>query len=593
MKKKADIPGLLFFLILFMISLGLTFLLHDNRDNLTWKGVIWADGAGYYIYLPSLFFADFEADKLPENIAEKTGNAFHLNKEQNTIQTKYFYGVSTLLSPFFISAHGIAKALNISEDKGFSPIYHRMIDVAAVVYLILGLLILKQVLREFFRPLIQYIVLLLVFTGTNLFYYSMIATSMSHIYSFFVFSLYLLALLRFMATRRWKWFLLLSVSFSLAVIIRPINGIILLLFFLWNVQTGQALFTRFSIFMKPKYLLTFLICLLIVVFPQMLYWKYGFGSFLVYSYDHEGFTNWRHPFLLEVWFAPKNGLFLNTPLAILMILGMGAMILKKIRNGWQFLFLFLLVSYLCASWYSWYFGCGFGHRCFIEYYAVFSIPLGFLLQSAWNHTRWIGKFAGGIVLLVIVYINILSSWYYTMCFKADTWDFRTYLVNLTKASILPDDLIHLYRTLDKVTITYEPSDDRSYFFITDSVYHSYSHCAVFNPSIEFCGGVIKAAKDFDLAFPTQILVNSWVLNPGDSLTGAVIVCSVEKEGRSIIWQSFEIDPVLREMGKWNEITTTFTLPEWYDTDSYIKVYCWNKHRTTFFLDDMTVKFCVN
>jgi len=593
MKKKTDISHLLFFLILFAVSLGLTFLYHNNRDNLTWKGVLWADGAGYYIYLPSLLFAGFEADKLPDNIAEKTGNAFHLNKVQNTIQTKYFYGESLLIAPFFFATHGIAKALNIPEEQGFSSIYHRMIGVASVVYLILGLLILKQVLREFFRPWIQGIVIGVVYAGTNLFYYSIIMTSMSHVYSFFIFSLYLFALLRFLATQQWKWFLLLSVSFSLTVIIRPINGIILLLFFLWNVQTWQALYDRITLFMKPKYLFTSLICMLVAILPQVFYWKYAFGSFLVYSYGNEGFANWTHPYLLEVWFAPKNGLILNTPLVILMILGMGVMILKKKRNGWLFFSLFLLVSYLCASWYSWYFGCGFGHRCFVEYYAFLSIPFGFFLQSVWKPAKWIRKLPVGLILMVIVYSNILSSLHFPLCFKADTWDFRAYLINMNKSYIIPDDFIRSFNLVGRETLRYEPSDDRPYYFITDSVYHSYSHSAVFTPANDFCVGVTKAVREFTVAFPVEIRVDSWVLNPGDTPTGAVIVCSVEKEGKSVVWQSCEIDPNIREKGKWNNVKAKFNFPEWYDKDSYIKVYFWNKNRKHFFIDDLEVKFYRN
>ncbi len=61
----------------------------------------------------------------------------------------------------------------------------------AVVYLILGLFFLKRFLDHYFRGWIPYLAVILVFAGTNLYFFSIDEGLMSHVYSFFLFSLFL------------------------------------------------------------------------------------------------------------------------------------------------------------------------------------------------------------------------------------------------------------------------------------------------------------------------------------------------------------------------------------------------------------------
>ncbi|MCF8229989.1 MAG: hypothetical protein K9J24_13665, partial [Bacteroidales bacterium] len=77
------------------------------------------------------------------------------------------------------------------ERNAFSPVYHWSLNVAAVFYLMAGMLLLGLFLKKHFRKLVVWLVLFSILAGTNLFYYSMDETGMSHVYSFFLFSLFL------------------------------------------------------------------------------------------------------------------------------------------------------------------------------------------------------------------------------------------------------------------------------------------------------------------------------------------------------------------------------------------------------------------
>ena len=60
---KIDFREWIFFIILLAASLYLTLNLHRNNGYFNWKSEIWADRAGYYIYLPSFFMYHFDAKR--------------------------------------------------------------------------------------------------------------------------------------------------------------------------------------------------------------------------------------------------------------------------------------------------------------------------------------------------------------------------------------------------------------------------------------------------------------------------------------------------------------------------------------------------
>ena len=114
-------------LILALIYTGLCFLSlyrHKNVELNTFRSEIWADRAGYYVYLPSLFIYNFSSDKFPESIEKQTGNGFSLNKEKDKIITKYTYGVALLQLPFFIIADAFSSVSSVIPRNGFSIYYN-------------------------------------------------------------------------------------------------------------------------------------------------------------------------------------------------------------------------------------------------------------------------------------------------------------------------------------------------------------------------------------------------------------------------------------------------------------------------------------
>ena len=585
-EKRSDIWKLLFFISLLAGSLILTFKTHENKGFYNWQSELWADRAGYYIYLPSLFMYHFDAKKCPEKLDEKLGYGFTIDHEKNTINTKYTYGVAALFSPFFVAARVISPILQKPGDAGFGAVYHKMVNIAAVIYLILGLLLLKGFLSYYFKSGIQYTILFFIYIGTNLLFYATDDTMMSHVYSFFLFSLFLFCMKKVLEKNgHFRYFIILSVASSMIVLIRPTNILFLLLFFLWDTGSLNEIKERIRMVLQPKYIFTFLLILFIVFLPQLIYWKYSRGSFLVYSYGGESFSNWKHPKLLEVWFSTLNGLFLYTPLVIMIIAGMIVMIVKKNPNGWITLILFFLISYLFASWYNWYFGCSFGQRSYVEYFTIFSIPFGYLIKESGRIRNLLLKILPFFLIIIFSYYNIRMMLKFDKCFFGSSWDWPQFNRQLDRAGLFKSyHKDYSFRNdFENVALSYM-------FTTSDTVHHSGMYSAKIGRDKEFSSCFSMPLRDLGERLPHFIQLGFWIYSVEPEKNEALAVCSIDKNDTAVAWQSQPLAPFIKEKGKWQEVMHKFVLPDGLTREPVIKIYLWNPKKSSFFMDDLSVEF---
>ena len=573
-----------FFLGIFILSLWLTFFLHKPEHNLSWKGAIWADKAGYYIYLPATFLYQFDVNKAPPGIVDKTGGGFLLDENRNKIYTKYTYGVALLLSPFFLLTHGIALLFNIPELGGFSLLYHNMVNLVAVIYLLLGLLLLKIVLSRYFNSRVQYFVLFLVYFGTNLLYYTVDETLMSHVYSFFLFSLYLFALIRFLETKKYIYFLLIAFSVALVVVIRPINVIILSLLIFWDVTGWKQFLKRVLLWLQPRHLIPFILIFILCILPQVFYWHYLTDNYIYYSYGAEGFSHWLNPRVAEVWFSPLNGLFLYTPLTIVMAAGMVFMMIKKNNNGVLLVIIFITVTYLCASWQTWYFGCSFGQRAFVEYFVLFSIPIGFVIQKGMQQ-RFLGlKIIGLLLLLSMVYFNIRMTLIYEKCFFGASWDWDRYKKQIFQAGLLPGTYVRTLLIQDFENQDFIPDDPRSSEF-----FHSGSFSGTFLPSNPISGQLEIYLYDIGATTPDTLRISFWAYKPLLLSTQTDLECFLIHEKDTLFQKRIPIDVQIRGLDEWCKVQSLIALPELDQWDARIFIQFRNKSGKPLFLDDIYVE----
>lgn len=420
MNRKKHIIGVFGFILL---ALFLTFNRHSKTGYFNYKSEIWADKAGFYIYLPAVLKYNLDPKLFPESIDKKLGNGFQLDLENNKVHNKYTCGVAILQLPFYLMADLLARPMGYKAD-GFSPIYHWAVNIAAIFYLVFGLIFLKEFLSKRYSLNISYGVPLILFFGSNLFFYSIDETGMSHVYSFFLFSLllFLLDKSKFMAKTSLVSSITIGIVMGLIVLIRPTNIIFLSVLVFLDLDSRQQFLLRFKRILSRSLPLS--LGIFIAILPQLLYWKYLHGSYVVYSYGEEGF-NWSNPQLMLNWFSTKNGLFTYTPLYFIIVIALFWMIKKRIRNGLFITLIFLGLSYVLSCWWDWSFGCSFGARSYIEYLALLSLPLAFLFEQV--KSMKLSKIIGfGSIISLIIVLNFYQSYSYDNCFYGGYWDWNTY-----------------------------------------------------------------------------------------------------------------------------------------------------------------------
>ena len=79
-------------------------------------------------------------------------------------------------------------------------------------------------------------------------------------------------------------------------------------------------------------------------------------------------------------FDSQNGLFTYSPLVLLSVAGLWLGWRDRRVQAPPLALTFGLITWVFASWWAWWFGGAFGHRCYVEYYALLAFPLALVFE---------------------------------------------------------------------------------------------------------------------------------------------------------------------------------------------------------------------
>ena len=413
--------------ILLIAFISICIFLSLNANKLPGK-LIWSDMEGYYVYLPATFihggFSGFQVK-----------DTSYLKPWPNTdkIYTKYTSGVALLEAPFFLTAHLLSKPLGYESD-GYSLIYSYALMAAGVFYMVMGLIFLWHILKKYYSRLVSMIALGGIIFGTNLYYYTFFQPSMSHVYSFSLFAMLLWITEKIFSPAtpvknnsilNWSLFGLIA---GLIVLIRPTNIVVLLypLYRFWKEYDPAYHFLKH----QARYLLIAALCFCIVWIPQIFYWHSVTGSFFMWSYGEESFKYWQEPKLIRVLIDPWNGWLLYSPIVILPLTGL---FLKSNYNPYYnkvTCIILIVATYIFASWWAWWFGGAFGHRSYVEYYALLALPFGQVVTVAFRK-KWL-SILFIVFYLFFIYYNIGLTYLYQPPWDGPSWTYQSLLNEIKK-----------------------------------------------------------------------------------------------------------------------------------------------------------------
>ncbi|MDY0102389.1 MAG: hypothetical protein RBS07_05585 [Lentimicrobium sp.] len=379
-----------------------------NWGGERWKNILESDAKGYYAYLPAIFiYNDLNFSFFDEIEKEKyyNENIFYDYRAfvDGSYISKYYMGTALVQLPFFLIAHGLSIATNNDPD-GYSKFYIILVNIAALFWLLAGLIFINRSLKSFqISDKIRAITLLTAVFGTNLFYYSISEPGMSHVYSFAFISMFFYYTRQYYQTLRSVNMLTLSVLLGLIVLIRPVNGLIV---FIFPFAAGsKAIFYQGiqRLFKPMKFLIAGTFIFLGVISLQLFYYKSATGSFFIYSYLGEGF-NFMKPHFFEILFSFRKGLFLYTPIYLLSFLGCIYLWKNNRFMFWSWLAFFFLITYVFSSWSNWWYGGSFSSRVYVEYIPLFMVLLAFALQYAKNKIQ-----QRSLVTLILMLIVVCQT----------------------------------------------------------------------------------------------------------------------------------------------------------------------------------------
>ena len=366
--------------------------------------VIAMDVVSYYAYLPATFI--FHDIKLEKRETFDKGLFWPEPLPDGNKVIKTSMGMSVLYSPFFLISHGIAK---LTGDKalGYTPIYKMGLLVSAVFYLLIGLIFLRRILKNYFSEPITALTILTIVLGTNLLNYSTYDACMSHSYNFALITAFVWFTIQWYKSPKLLSLLFLGLLSGLITLVRPSNIVVLLFFFVYGVFSKETLKQRFElIFSKFHWFIFMGLAFTLVWVPQFIYWWSITGNFMVNSYPDEQFF-WGNPHFIGGLFSYRKGWLVYTPVMIFALLGIPFLFKKLKEFSWAITVFILIATYIIVSWWCWWYGGSFGMRSYIDYYGILAIPMSLFFATLWEYRKY-----AKILVFAIVSLSLAQNYFF-------------------------------------------------------------------------------------------------------------------------------------------------------------------------------------
>jgi hypothetical protein len=375
----------------------------------------YGDDLGYYMYLPGSFIQHnlrTQRELPPDSTYKESVRWYHdytvagWANEKGIVVNQYTYGVALMEAPFFFVAHAW-QHLTGGNANGYSPPYEYALKICDIVYAFLGLMLVYKVLRCHYGQEVSLLATIILFIGTNLFWFTLHQAGMAHVPLFFLYAVLLWQTVRLHESPRWSRFAAMGFVIGLITLIRPTDLLCIFIPLFYGVTgresaKGKLQFIRANAWKFLPLVLAFIL----PIIPQLLYWKMLTGDYVYYSYKDQGF-NWAHPEIIAGLIEGQNGWLAYSPVMLFSIAGL--LWFRKYR-AWALplAILFPLYVYVVYSWYCFNYINGLGSRPMIHIYPLLALPLAASIQ-------WLGKknklliAAGTASMLFFIAVNISFS----------------------------------------------------------------------------------------------------------------------------------------------------------------------------------------
>jgi len=368
----------------FVILLTLVFALSTyEKINLVNSGekpcVSAFDGFGYYMYLPHFFqYGNLNIDReWAQDLQDEYCWGHHVYQlEKRELKAEidiYHMGLSIAMLPSYTVAEIWARAGGY-ETNGFSYPYHVMYLLNALLFIFLGLLYLRKLLRLFADEWSTIVTMIVIALGANTYFIFNFQYDLPHLYLFTINAAAFYHILRYFREDHFNSLIFAALLFGLAVCIRPTQMIFgIIPFLLLLKKHGKSL-----VFIK--HLSLFAVAVVLCNIPQFLYWKLVGGQWLILNLHTEDIVL-SDPNLIDFLISYRKGWLLYSPLFLILPLGWWFMFKKERTLFWATVSFSVVYIYVMSAWECWWYANSFGQRVMVDIYPILAIPIAFLVMS--------------------------------------------------------------------------------------------------------------------------------------------------------------------------------------------------------------------
>lgn len=298
------------------------------------RHAVYGDGNGYYAYTQALYFdksLDFtNVYNFLSHFQGRTGEFSRLFWDTRFNPYSIGTGIAWLPSMLLMSI--------FSKDR-FSLIYELGPGLSGIIFMLLGLYFIEKYLSRHFPKNIVFWTILILFFGSNVFYYTTFEPALSHQPAFF-----LISLLLYLTDKKQINSFVFGVLSGLLISIRIGDAVLLIPILLIIINK------KFN----PFY---FVLGGIAGYAPQLINQYVQFHNILNNPYisGQNGLWNFNPVNMFSVLFSPKKGIFIWTPLYVLALYGL-------IKSKRYVILLSIFLLFLEASFWPGGLSAGYGIR---------------------------------------------------------------------------------------------------------------------------------------------------------------------------------------------------------------------------------------
>ncbi|HTA81296.1 MAG TPA: hypothetical protein VK783_00050 [Bacteroidia bacterium] len=602
------LPQLTIILIVFFC------FLHDKHDRWSkdygaWTTVINSDGYGYCAYLPAIVLhhnLDFKnalhaVTKVRTGLSDTYADMYILGSNDKEQLNKCFVGIAVMLLPFFLIACVFAKLFGYDVD-GFSYPFQIGVSIAALFYLFVGLWYIYKLLKLYnVKEVLICGILLTVAFATNLFYYTTMEPSMPHIYDFSLVAVFMYYAKRSIDSIQLKSLLMMALSLGILIIIRPTNALVVLVIpFIAGSFKSTSNYIRSIVTSKQTVIAALL--LFAIVSLQFIMWHAQTGHWYVWSYPGEGF-NFKHPHFTDILFSYRKGWFVYTPIMFFMVLVPLIIFLRKdMFRFFSLLALFVIITYIFSSWWSWSYGGSFGSRPFVDYYPFFCLAFG--ISMGFINSGWY-KFAGIVIAVLCMKLNLTQTRQYeSLILPVDGMTKASYWKIFMKTDpeyicwFEPKDISKDFDFMEKYTVSNDFENNTWGPKTNTNITYAYSRSGLrstfANKTLPFTAGYVDTVCNMPVTQPGKLSVFSefWIYMPYKDNDAKLIVSLQQGDQAAYFWNVVSLPELVDSCNTWTRIQSSAVLPSFQNKNDIMKVMVMNTQGIVY-VDDFVVKFGIH